>query len=117
MSNPIHPNLDPLTQTRIVQSEIEGGVFLRDVPDGGKLEVETKSRVYTIHKIADRDYRISGHPKYCPGPTRAYITGSTFGGSLLKAGFIGRGMRLEFSTDEHDGTILTSIIHDVREAK
>lgn len=116
-----HPNLSDEINRNIAKSEIDGGVFLHRMSGGdclriGKtLLVQTKNTLYRIEKRGDMDYWISGHPRYCPVPTKAHINGSTFGGSMLKVGFIGRDMHLEFSTPEH-GTVTTSTIQDVREA-
>src|SRR6266568_335498 len=80
----------------ILQSEIEGGVHLRNVLPGTVLEVKTQNRAYTLHYQGDNQALISGHPVFCPEPVLVSIHGSTWGGSMLKSGFIGRGMRLEF---------------------
>ena len=56
---------------------------------------------------------IWGHPQYCPEPVPVRIKGSTWGGSMLKLRFIGRGMRLEFRHPVFR-TILTSRIVDIR---
>lgn len=93
--------LHPQIVSNIVQSEIEGGVRMDDVPVGGTIRMQTRSRLYTIRKTGEDAYTIEGHPEYCPAPVRAYIGGSTWGGSMLKMKYIGIGMRLEFSTDEH----------------
>ena len=77
----------------VVQSDIEGGVYLRDLPAGAKLEVQTENRSYTIVQQATGQL-ISGHPEFCPEPTLVKITGSTWGGSMLREAFIGRGMRM-----------------------
>jgi hypothetical protein len=58
---------------------------------------------------------ISGHPQYCPQPVLVAISGSTWGGSMLKPDFVGRGMHLEFYHPEYDAPIVTSLIRDVRE--
>jgi len=58
---------------------------------------------------------ISGHPEYCPEPVLVAITGSSWGGSMLKSGFVGRGMHLEFSHPAYRVPITTSRIKDVRE--
>ena len=62
----------------------------------------------------DGEALISGHPVFCPQPTRVYIHGSTWGGSMLKESFIGRGMHLEFG--HPDGlAVTTSAIQEIRE--
>ena len=112
-----HPNWSDQMNHDVIQSEIEGGVFLNSLPVNTSLRVQTQNRAYTIEKIAENEYMIVGHPKYCPVPVKAYIHGSTFGGSMIKVGFIGRGMHLEFHTEEHWGRIATSRISDIIEVK
>ena len=117
-----HPNLTPEVNRAIAQSEIEGGVFLGRLSVGAVLHVRTKNTSYTIEKRAGKqegtmDYFISGNTKYCPEPTLCCIHGSTWGGSMLKMGFIGRGMHLEFVAGEHPGIITTSEIQDITEVQ
>ena len=108
-----HPNLSDEVNRNIVQSEIEGGVCLNDLSEGVRLELETQHRWYTI-LIRDRGKElIWGHPQYCPDPVPVRIAGSTWGGSMLKLRFIGRGMHLEFCHPVIR-TIETSRILDVR---
>src|SRR5581483_4619472 len=109
-----HPNLSDEINSNVVRSDIEGGVHLRDLPPGAVLEVQTCQRRYTIVNQGDGDVLISGHPEYCPDPVLVKIHGSTWGGSMLREQFIGRGMHLEF---RHPNflPITTSRILDVRE--
>ena len=102
-------------RSRIVQSEIEGGVFLPDLPRHTVLEIHTKNRCYTAVLLGRGEALISGHPEYCPRPVLVAITGSTWGGSMLKLDFVGRGMRLEFHHPEFDMPIITSPIQEIRE--
>jgi hypothetical protein len=108
-----HVNLSDAVNGNIVQSEIEGGVHLRDLPPGTVLEVRTQNRAYIILYKGWDQALISGHPVFCPDPIPVTIHGSTWGGSMLKTRFIGRGMRLEFGSGESD-SIRTSVILDVR---
>jgi hypothetical protein len=112
------PNLSDEINSNIAQSEIEGGAYLNNLGLGEVLHVRTKNTSYTIERREDGFY-ISGHPKYCPEPVLSYISGSTWGGSLLKAGFIGRGMHLEFRIPSYvgRGAIVTSAIQDITEVK
>ena len=91
----MHPNLIPELNAVIAKCEEDGGVWLDQLEVGTRLYVQTKHTLYEIEKRADGFY-ISGNAHYCPKPTKAFITGSTFGGSVLKAGFVGVGMYLEF---------------------
>ena len=109
-----HPNLSDEINSNVIQSEIEGGIHLRNLRHGAVVEVQTCQRRYTIVNQGDGDALISGHPEYCPDPVLVKIHGSTWGGSMLKELFIGRGMHLEF---RHPNflPITTSRILDVRE--
>jgi len=91
-----HPHLSGEVNRNIIDSEMEGGVYLDDLSEGATLEVETLHHWYTIVHYARGEALISGHPKFCPEPVPVRIEGSTWGGSMLKVRFIGRGMHLEF---------------------
>ena len=108
-----HPNFSDEVNRNIVQSEMEGGVCLDDLSQGARLEVGTQNRGYTILIRGRGKELIWGHPQYCPAPVPVRIAGSTWGGSMLKLRFIGRGMRLEFRHPVFR-TIRTSRIVDIR---
>jgi hypothetical protein len=106
-------NFSAEVNRRIIQSEIEGGVHLRELPDGSTLEIDTENRSYRLVLTNDGRAWISGHPKFCPEPVLVSIHGSSWGGSMIKLAFIGRGMHLEFRHPDHQ-TITTSRILDIR---
>ena len=108
-----HPNFSDEVNRNIVQSEIEGGVCLDDLSEGARLEVQTQNRGYTILIRGRGKELIWGHPQYCPAPVPVRIAGSTWGGTMLKLRFIGRGMCLEFRHPVFR-TIITSRIVDIR---
>lgn len=110
-----HPNLDTSLNRAIVQSEIEGGVFLHDLPPATILEIETLHHVYTAVLLGGNDALLSGHPEFCPQPVQVAIAGSTWGGSMLKLQYVGRGMHLEFRHPEYDMPIITSPIQEIRD--
>ncbi len=102
----VHPDIEK----RIAQSEKDGGVDLANLHSGRRIEVQTKHTLYIVTRD-DHGYTcIEGHADYCPTPVRCQIHGSTWGTPMIKVGFIGVGMQMEYSTDEHRGTILTSTI-------
>ncbi|HTS24829.1 MAG TPA: hypothetical protein VMH81_03085 [Bryobacteraceae bacterium] len=107
------PHLTDAVNRNIVQSEMEGGVHLRDVLPGTILEVETENRAYRIRYEGCGRAFISGHPVFCPEPTLVTIHGSTWGGSMIKSDYIGRGMHLEFAHPTYL-PITTSMIVQVR---
>ena len=107
-----NPHFSDEVNRNIIESEIEGGVYLRDLLPGSVLSIETKSRTYEMVILADGFALISGHPEFCPEPTEVHVEGSTWGGSMIKQAFLGRGMRLELRHPM--GTMSTSRIIDIR---
>jgi len=112
-----HPSLSDRVNHNIVQSEVEGGVYLENLPTHSALEIQTENRHYTVIHRGRGEVLIWGHPVYCPAPTPVSIAGSNWGGSMLKVGFIGRGMHLEFRHPEYRRPIVTSRICDIREVE
>ena len=110
-----HPNLSDAINHNIVQSEIEGGVYLADLPPESSLEIETKNHFYTLLGGGQGEVLISGHPDFCPVPVAVRILGSNWGGSMLKVSFIGRGTHLEFLHPRYQRPIITSRIREIRE--
>jgi hypothetical protein len=109
-----HQNLSDQINGNIIRSEIEGGVYLRDLPEESTLEVATRNRWYTLIVRRNGQALISGHPEFCPEPVEVRISGSNWGGSMLKAAFLGRGMHLEYRHPKYRGPIVTSPIVDIR---
>jgi hypothetical protein len=79
------------------------------------LLIQTQHRCYTAVMLGGSQALISGHPQYCPTPTLVAIAGSTWGGSMLKRHFVGRGMHLEFCHPEYSTPIVTSRVQEIRE--
>ena len=112
-----HPNLSDEVNHNIVQSEIEGGVFLNDLPSTTVLEIQTQNHCYTAVLVDEGSVLISGHPEYCPQPVLVAIAGSTWGGSMLKRRYVGRGMHLEFRHPDYRTPIVTSRVKEIRECR
>ena len=112
-----HPNLSDEVNHNIAQSEIEGGVSLNDLPPATVLEIQTQHHCYLVVLLSDNKALISGHPQFCPEPTQVAIAGSTWGGSMLKRRFVGRGMHLEFCHPQYPTPIVTSPIQEIREPR
>lgn len=109
-----HQNLSDRINRNIIQSEIEGGVDLRRLPRRARLRVMTRNHEYVIVMEADGDAWIAGHPQFCPEPVLCHIAGSNWGGSMIKANYLGRGMHMEFRHPDFPGVIVTSPIVDIR---
>jgi hypothetical protein len=112
-----HPNLSDEVNRNIAQSEIEGGVFLNDLPPATVLEIQTQHHCYQVVLLDHNNVLISGHPQYCPEPIQVAIAGSTWGGSMLKRRFVGRGMHLEFRHPQYQTPIMTSRVEEIREPR
>lgn len=108
-----HPNFSDEVNRNIIESEIEGGVYLDDLPPSSVLSIQTNNRVYKIVVLDNDRALISGHPEFCPQPEQVRINGSTWGGSMIRTKFVGRGMHLEFEHPVYR-TIITSRILDVQ---
>src|ERR1700733_4750352 len=109
-----HQNLSDGINGNIIRSEIEGGVYLRDLPAEAEIDGVTQNRGCKLVVRSDGSALICGHPEFCPTPVLVRITGSNWGGSMLKAAFIGRGMHMEFRHPDYQGPIITSRILDIR---
>lgn len=96
----------------IAKSEVDGGIWLKDIPIGKIVLVQTNNTLYRIEHREDGFY-IQGNHRFCATPTKTSISGSTFGGSMLKMGFIGIDMFLEFYI-EGFSTLTSSRISDVK---
>ena len=91
-----------------ITSALEG-IHLREVPPLTTLLVQTRNSQYRIIVLQGTSVLIQGGA-FFPDPTRAHLSGSGFGGSLLKVAWIVLGLRMEISVNEQ--RIVTS---DVRE--
>lgn len=110
-----HGNLCAAVNHNIVQSEIDGGVFLADLQPQTVLQIQTQHHCYTALFLGDNQALIWGHPEFCPQPVPVSIAGSTWGGTMLKVRFVGRGMRLEFHHPAYRTPIITSPIREINE--
>jgi len=110
-----HANLADQVNHNIVQSEIDGGVFLSDLQPRTVLQIQTQHHCYTALFLGDNQALIWGHPEFCPRPVPVAIAGSTWGGTMLKVRYVGRGMRLEFHHPRYRTPIVTSPIREISE--
>ena len=101
-----HPNL---SNANILRSEVEGGARPSDLKGKG-YRIQTRNTLYTLLKIGD-GWTIEGHPRFCPTPVPCNVHGSSWGVSMLKMDWIGRGMYFEFGVpgypELHTSTIVS----------
>jgi hypothetical protein len=74
------------------------GVALRQLEALTELRVETRNTTYRVVVTRDADVVIQGGA-FFPDPTHAHVEGASLGGSLLKVGWIGVGLRMEIVAD------------------
>ena len=78
------------------------------------LVVKTDNSVYqiTIVQPYKREVFVQGGA-FFPERTRAYLSGSSFGGSCLKLGWVGIGLHMEFLAKDRDQWVLTSHVRSI----
>jgi hypothetical protein len=86
------------------------GVNLRDLDPLTTLIVATCNSRYRIIVSRDTSVIVQGG-QFFPDATAARIDGATFGGSFLKMGWIGIGLRMEIFADGQ--RIVTSPVRDI----
>ena len=100
-----HPNLGDAVNHNFIASEVEGGVFLDQLPPGTVLCVETRNRSYILVNRGNGEALISGHPTFCRpclanpgfGPPHAA------GGGESRGGFASIRRIVRFSSNFNDG--------------
>jgi hypothetical protein len=80
-----------------MKSGVGGGVMINALDIGSVLTVWTKHSCYrfVIVDPSARLARVTGGSLF-PEPTDVRIEGATVGGSMIKAGWVGVGLRIEF---------------------
>ena len=86
------------------------GISLRDVEPLSTIVVHTHNSCYRILITHDTTAIVRGGA-FFPEPTPARIDGCGFGGTLLKVGWIGVGLRMEIFSNGR--RIVTSPVRDV----
>lgn len=100
----------------IEQSEQDGGVFLKDVATGQLVEAYTQNSIYRIGVISPEDglVAVDSTGTQLTAPALYRLTGSTWGGSAIKLGWIGINMHLELWRQSSPGRLTTSAIRTIR---
>src|SRR5260370_9723749 len=109
-----HPNLADGVNHAIIQSEVEGGVFLHDLPPSTVLHIQTLHHCYTAVLLGGSDALLSCHPEFSPDPVHVASAGSTWAASMLKLQYVGRGMPLDFHPPHSSTPLLTRPIQHIR---
>jgi hypothetical protein len=86
------------------------GVLLRDLPPMTTLLVRTRNSEYRIIVSAGDEVLVKGG-QFFPTLTEARFSGASVGGSFLKVGWIGVGLRMEILVEGR--RIVTSPVYDI----
>lgn len=86
------------------------GVDLADLEPLTTLYVRTTNSLYQINVLKGTRILVQGGKSF-PDITRGNLSGSSLGGSLLKCGWIGVGMRMEICSG--DRRFLTSPVREI----
>lgn len=89
------------------------GVHLRDLAPMTTLHVYTRNSLYRIIVSAGDAVLVEGG-EFFPCLTAAHFSGASVGGSFLKVGWIGIGLRMEILVDGR--RIVTSPVRDISTA-
>ncbi len=104
--------------SKLAQIPVEG-IKIADYQNN-VIIVQTRNTKYVLTSIQGRirgqAFKVDGSlPKYLAQEAIIHFHGSTYGGSMIRMGFIGVDMHLEFSTKDASG-ITTSSIQSVQVA-
>lgn len=95
------------------QAGLSRGVSLPSLAAGTTVQVETQNSHYRIVvKDGQHGLVLIKGGRVFPEDTVANVEGATRGGSAVKKGWIGEGLRLELSTDQ-GGRVVTSPVESV----
>ena len=96
----------------VYESGCSGGIDFHSLDIGTVVNVHTTYSSYRLVVLDDegKRARVTGG-RYFPEPTDVRVEGATAGGTAIKPGWIGVGLRLELSS--HSNRITTSIVESV----
>jgi hypothetical protein len=92
------------------EASAANGVCLRELEPMTTLVVRTQNTTYRI-VVADEGGVMVEGGRFFPELTTAYLEGASFGGSLLKVGWIAVGLRMELRTQGQ--RIVTSPVREI----
>lgn len=85
----------------------DSGIDLSKLKPGTWIEAKTKNNVYEITILGDGKVKIKGG-KYFSEPVERYFHGSTWGGSIIRANWIGYLMNMEIENKPRRRPIITT---------
>ena len=106
--------LDPRLQKLMDEQEKLGGLRYSQLPEGAKLVVGTTNSTYCMEVVDKNTCKVSGgwFAEHNRDGETVVFSGSTWGGSCIKLGWIGEFMQMEFWVDSRP--ITTSAVRSCR---
>jgi hypothetical protein len=104
-----------LPEERNEQIHDKNGVDITKLDPGTKLEVHTQNSLYRIVVLNPdkRKVEIEGG-EHIPEAEEAFLMGSTWGGSMIRLGWIGHTMRMEIHRQQWVGPLITTSVKSLR---
>lgn len=106
--------LDPFIQRLFEEQDEKGGIDTRKLPAGTKFLVRTSHNEYTIENVDQSGKAVIQGGHYFPEPVVGFFSGSTFGGSMLRIGWIGHLMHMEFWHPHRRQVVTTSMVQSAK---
>jgi hypothetical protein len=94
-------------------AELLEGVHLTELEEGAMIDINTKSRHYSVEYLGGDNVRVSGHPTWCPTPIAARLEGSIRDSGAFEPGFVGRGMHMVFQRSDDSLPVTTTEVKDL----
>jgi hypothetical protein len=94
-------------------TELREGLQLTDLEKGSVIDIETKSRHYSVEYLGGDRVRISGHPQWCPTPVVVRLEGSLGNSGDFEPGFVGTGMHIVFQRFDDGVPVTTTEVKDL----
>lgn len=106
--------IDPYIIKLMKEQEELGGIDTRKLEPGTRVEVQTKNSLYKFEFLDQEGQCTIQGGKFFPDPVKIVFPGSTWGGSMLKIGWIGYKMRLELPNPQWGDSMLKKIGYKTR---
>ena len=101
-------------QQIIEEQKGRGGIDLKLLNKGTKIEAQTKNTLYSIEVLENGKYLVQGGRHY-PDAMPIRINGSAWGGSIIKVNWLGIEMHIEMQhPDPEKGMITTSAVRSLK---
>ena len=104
-----------LPEERDEQIYDKNGLDITKLDPGTKLEVQTRNSLYKITVLNPKKLKIEVEGGvHLPEAEEAFLTGSTWGGSMIKTGWIGHMMHMEIRRYQRIGPLVTTGVRGLK---